>query len=50
MFGTDFILMFPVILMIALPIICYTIYKIIDRICDCKEAKYANQNRKQKEK
>ena len=50
MFITDFLLMLPMILMITLPIICYTIYKIIDRICNCKESKYANQNKEQKEK
>lgn len=41
----DFLLMLPIILIIVVPIVCFTIYKIIDRICDCKEAKYASQEK-----
>lgn len=41
----------PMIIMFGVPIICYCIYCIVDRVCSMKERKYAYYGKdKEKEK
>ena len=38
------------ILLIGVPVICFTIYEIIDRICECREKESIYGKRKKKDK
>lgn len=40
----------PMIIVFGVPIICYCIYSIVDRICQMKERKYQYCGEKKKEK
>ena len=40
----DDYLMF-LIIVIGLPCVCYTIYQIVDRICECKERRRQNERK-----